>query len=251
MNAFRALGGVAPATCLAFALLTVMASAASATPGWECVPTTAGQAVVSGGTGAAPSCGAGTTVVLAPTYVSSGVGGKPTVQFTGVNVQVVNGTGTETVVNGTGNLIIGYDEKPGAQTGSHNVLLGGITNSDTSYGGIVGGGHNNTASGPYASVLGGAENAATGNSSVITGGHSNKSTANYSTIDGGCSNLAGPGTLAVNADCTNIADTNDFTSVTGGVGNQAKAENSSVSGGAFNLGNDLYTSITGGCHSLR
>ena len=46
------------------------------TPGWECVPTTAGQAVVSGGTGSAPSCGAGTTAVLAPTFVSSGVGGE-------------------------------------------------------------------------------------------------------------------------------------------------------------------------------
>ena len=43
------------------------------TPGWECVPTTAGQAVVSGGTGSKPSCSGG-TAVLAPTYVSSGVG---------------------------------------------------------------------------------------------------------------------------------------------------------------------------------
>src|SRR5689334_1087682 len=64
------------------------------TPGWECVPTTAGQAVVSGGTGASPSCGAGTTAVLAPTYVSTGVGGKPTVVFSAVNVQIVSGSGS-------------------------------------------------------------------------------------------------------------------------------------------------------------
>ncbi len=34
----------------------------------------------------------GTTAVLAPTYISSGVGGKPTVQFSALNVQIVNGT---------------------------------------------------------------------------------------------------------------------------------------------------------------
>src|SRR5947209_11501210 len=83
------------------------------TPGWECVPTTAGQAVVSGGTGSAPSCGGGTTAVLAPTYVSSGVGGKPTVQFAAVNVQIVNGTGSTASSNGDGNLVLGYDESPG------------------------------------------------------------------------------------------------------------------------------------------
>src|SRR5438067_1343428 len=96
------------------------------TPGWECVPATAGQAVVSGGTGPAPSCGAGTTAVLAPTYVSAGVGGKPTVQFAAVNVQILNGTGRTASVNGTGNLVIGYDENPAslAQTGSHDLILG-------------------------------------------------------------------------------------------------------------------------------
>src|SRR3989440_10041055 len=71
------------------------------TPGWECIPTAAGQAVVSGGTGSAPSCGAGTTSVLAPTYVSSGVGGKPAAQFASVNGQIVSGSGsTDRVLNG-------------------------------------------------------------------------------------------------------------------------------------------------------
>src|SRR5438552_6904030 len=99
---------------------------AAVTPGWECVPTTAGQAVVSGGAGSAPSCGAGTTAVLAPTYVPSGVGGKPTVRFAAVNVQLINDVGRTASVNGTGNLVIGYDENPGAlaQTGSHDLILG-------------------------------------------------------------------------------------------------------------------------------
>src|SRR5919204_3281661 len=100
---------------------------AAVTPGWECIPTTAGQPVVSGGTGSAPSCGAGTTAVLAPTYVASGVGGKPTVQFAAVNVQIVSGSGaTDAAVNGKGNLVIGYDENPASrpQTGSHDLILG-------------------------------------------------------------------------------------------------------------------------------
>lgn len=48
-----------------------VADAQAVVPGWECIPAAAGQAVVSGGTGNAPSCGAGTTPVLAPTYVSA------------------------------------------------------------------------------------------------------------------------------------------------------------------------------------
>ena len=31
-------------------------------------------------------------------------------RFTGVNVQVVNGAGSTATANGTGNLIVGYDE---------------------------------------------------------------------------------------------------------------------------------------------
>src|SRR6202035_4175162 len=61
------------------------------------------------------------------TFVESGVGGTPTIQFSGANVQIVNGEGKTASVNGEGNLVIGYDENPGtvrgtpgAQTGSHN-----------------------------------------------------------------------------------------------------------------------------------
>src|SRR4051794_30521077 len=114
-----ALGAIAVCCCVA------SGAWAAAPPGWECVPTTAGQNVTSGGTGSAPSCAAGSTAVLAPTYVSSGIGGKPTVRFSAVNVQIVSGSGsTAGVVNGQGNLVLGYDEVPGSQTGSHNLVLG-------------------------------------------------------------------------------------------------------------------------------
>jgi hypothetical protein len=47
-------------------------------------------------------------------FVKEGVGKKPTIQLSGVNLQVVNGSGSESNItgtgSGTGNLIIGYDE---------------------------------------------------------------------------------------------------------------------------------------------
>lgn len=48
-------------------------------------------------------------------YVASGVAGKPTIQFSAVNVQVLSGAGsTKAAVNGEGNLVVGYDEDAGA-----------------------------------------------------------------------------------------------------------------------------------------
>jgi hypothetical protein len=172
------------------------AAALAVTPGWECVPTTAGQAVISGGTGAAPSCVAGTSAVLAPTYVSSGVGGKPTVVFSAVNLQVVSGSGsTSAAVNGEGNLVVGYAENLGShrRTGSNNLIVGS-NDGWTSYGSIVGGSAN-SATGPYATVFGtkntgsghwtfvaGQQNRASGRSASVLGGDGNDATANCQAI---------------------------------------------------------------------
>ncbi len=50
---------------------------------------------------------------------------KPTVRVEGANLQVVSGPGaTSGTVNGTGNLVVGYDEGTGSQTGSHNLPAG-------------------------------------------------------------------------------------------------------------------------------
>jgi hypothetical protein len=208
----------------------VAGSALGASSVFLCVSTTAGGAVTSGGTTGA--CGSGTSSVALPSekaeqeklisilphinYEEAGIGGKPTVQFSGINLQVINGSGSETTINGMGNLILGYDEKPGTQTGSHNLLLGGLTNSYTSYGGILAG-HNNTISGGYASVLGGGASTASAYASTITGGAYNKASTDYATVSGGCSNLAGSGTLSVNAYCTE-AHTGYFPSILGGTG---------------------------------
>src|SRR3954451_8578522 len=98
------------------------AALAAVTPGWECVPKTAGKPVLSGGAGAVPSCKAGTTAVLAPTFVSKGAGGKPTVSFSAVTVQILNGAGHTATRNGKGNLVLGYVECAGSQSGSHDLV---------------------------------------------------------------------------------------------------------------------------------
>ena len=98
---------VAGLATFVFVLAIGAAAAQAVTPGWECVPTTAGQAVVSGGTGGAPACGAGTRAVLAPTYISSGVG-KPTAGLSAVNAQIVNGGTSEATIDGIAGVYRGF-----------------------------------------------------------------------------------------------------------------------------------------------
>jgi hypothetical protein len=104
------------------------------------------------------------------TFIASGVGGDPTIQFSGVNVQVVSGAGKTQVVNGEGNLVIGYDENEGhhAQTGSNNLVLGG-EQTFTSYAGIVAG-FDDSITAPFAAIAGGARNTVEGGYSTILGG---------------------------------------------------------------------------------
>jgi hypothetical protein len=225
-----------------------------------CVAGAAGQAVVSG------ACsGAGTTVALPAssadqhtllqilphiTFVAKGVGGKPTVRFTGVNVQLVNGAGATESVNGTGNLVIGYDENPSnaAQTGSHDLVLG-RNQSFNGYAELIAGfqntaldnyttalGTNNTAAGPYATVTGGENNAASGTATTVAGGYGNGAGTDHSTIVGGCSNLTGPGNANGDITCLNSsAHPGGFATISGGDQNQASGIDSSVTGGDINL----------------
>ncbi len=81
------------------------------------------------------------------------LGTAKTIRFTGVNVQIVNGleatngfpedpnsvNPVQTVTNGVGNLIVGYQELRGARddrTGSHNIVAGAGHNY-SSFGGLV------------------------------------------------------------------------------------------------------------------
>jgi hypothetical protein len=206
------------ATGVAMLAFHVSEALAATTPGWECIPTTAGQAVVSGGTGAAPSCGAGTTAVLAPTFVASGVGGLPTVEFSGVNVQIVSGSGsTSGAVNGKGNLVVGYAENANAfaRTGSNNLVVGS-NGGWTGFGEIIGG-HGNLVQGSYAAAFGEA-NTASGAESLVAG-HLNTASGVRS-------------------------------SVTGGESNTAKGANAAIGGGQFDLAKDNLSFIGGGCDDI-
>ena len=236
------MGSVPRVAVLATVVFGVAATAASAavTPGWECVPTTAGQAVVSGGTGASPSCGAGSTAVLAPTFVSSGVGGKPTVQFSAVNVQIVSGAGsTNAAVNGEGNLVVGYAENASAfpRTGSNDLIVG-RDNGWSSYGELVGGSLDR-AEGPSAAVLG-QHNIARGPESSVLGGDFNLASRAFSAVAGGCKNVAGTGS-AISGSCAGNAQ-----AVLGGFENTASGLEATVSGGEVSNASGGAASVSGG-----
>jgi hypothetical protein len=155
-----------------------------------------------------------------------------TIRFTGVNVQVVDGSGdTVGETNGRGNLIVGYNEdRDGtrARTGSHNVVIG-VEHSYTSRGGLVAG-EGNTISGLGASVTGGNSNIASGALSSVHGGHDNQASGADSCVAGGVVNHAqGSGS-----------------SVTGGYRNVTIAIGSSVAGGAENSADGPFAAVSGG-----
>jgi hypothetical protein len=115
--------------------------------------------------------------------------GQETVRFSGVNVQIVNGTGsTDGPVNGTGNLIVGYNELRGGgeisiRTGSHNLIVGGL-NDYSSFGGFVAGAFN-TISGQFASVSGGLGNTASGDFASVSGGADRSASGARDWVGGG------------------------------------------------------------------
>jgi hypothetical protein len=130
--------------------------------------------------------------------------------FHDANVHIVNGAGQTDIVNGLGNLIIGYDETDQAaatqRTGSHSLIIGrhqrweGFSNlicgeyntannlNNLGYGQFVAGFNNQTFS-QYSSVLGGSGNGAGAEYSVVVGGGGNGTGAPNSVVLGGQSNL--------------------------------------------------------------
>ena len=191
------------------------------------------------------------------TVQAKGIGGQPTVKLTGANLQVASGP-KEDETNGTGNVVIGANERPEAQTGSNNLVLG-EAQEFTSYGGIVAG-FNNHITAQFASVTGGIGNIASGDRSSVSGGEGNTASGVFASVTGGNGNIAS-GTLAsiaggigneasgiqasVNGGKENIAK-GPFASVSGGLGNKSEAEASSVGGGFENTANKRGASVSGG-----
>ncbi len=137
------------------------------------------------------------------------VGGEDTLTFSGMNVRIVNGTGsTDGPGNGEGNLIVGYNADlvtPGdeTRTGSHNLVVGD-DHTYTMHSGLVSGTNNtlsgdlavaiggefNTASGERSANIGGAAKLATGKDSFMGGGLSSEARGEGSAVIGGSFNLA-------------------------------------------------------------
>jgi hypothetical protein len=194
-------------------------------------------------------------------YVESGIGGKPTIQFSGLNVQVVSGAGaTGAAVNGEGNLVIGYDEdaEKHEQTGSHNLVLG-EEQTFTSYGGILGGfkntitasyatvtgGWKNTASGEYASVGGGYKDNAEGEDAWVGGGQRNTASGELSSVGGGWGNTASGALSSISGGLENKAF-GGISSVSGGFLNRSVGALSWVGGGYANKAEGRLSSLFGG-----
>lgn len=190
--------------------------------------------------------------------------------FSGVNVQIINGTGSQTTADGTGNLIIGYNNarSTGAsvctdgqhttsgactgagetwavshKSGSHN-LVAGDENSYSQTGGIVFG-YKNVINRDYANVSGGLLNISSGNWSSVSGGFLNSASGDTSSVSGGISNSASGGDSSVNGGFSNIAS-GSTSSVSGGASNTASGAYSSIGGGANNTTSGDDSSISGG-----
>ncbi len=238
MRAFR--GAVLAASVAFVVAMLASLSGATAAPLRICVPEKEGATIKTPKKGAcAPKTTA--TVVLPEAeeerlaailpyekYEASGTDGKPTIQFSGVNVQVVDGGGATQEINGAGNLIIGYDEHTPdeKQTGSHDLIVG-EGQEFTSFGGIVGGienaitgreafavGARNTASGYYTSVLG-YENLASREKASVAGGEHSTASGVAAAVDGGIDNRA----------------TESDSWIGGGSENMAAAQDSAIFGG--------------------
>lgn len=194
-------------------------------------------------------------------YLNDGQGGTvKTLDISGINVRIHNGLGatnglpwnpyendpTQTVTNGLGNLIVGYNELGGNlagddRTGSHNIVFG-RGNSFSNFGGIVGGSQN-TISGTFASLTGGQQNTVSGSYCSISGGVGNATTGWASSVSGGSNNTANDGSSVLGG--TNNTASN-WASVSGGFGNTASAVWSSVSGGHYNSASGNLSVVSGG-----
>ncbi len=207
----------------------------------------------------------------------------PLALFSGVNIELVNGTG-HNAANGLGNLIIGYDYPRAAgdlscsdgryidqtacegagktwalnhKTGSHYLVIGdlhnysqdtaivmGYANTSNNLGGSVIGGAGNVASGFGAIVVNGVGNVASGQYATVLNGDQNTASGWISTTSGGGANQATGNHAAVFGGGSNTAGTG--ASVTGGERNTANGWDASVSGGSYNAASGYAASVSGG-----
>ncbi len=207
-----------------------------------------------------------------------------TVRFSGVNVQIVSGSGATDIPangNGLGNLIVGYNELRGERSECEEGALspscnyedeeGVGTRCDTDWNyannrpdwrwgshnivvgegnnyGSVGGlvvGQSHTISDRYSVVVGGYCNFAQNQYTSVLGGHENRAVGRSSGICGGSRNVAQGGLSSVIGGSHNVASGPDSLSG-GGEYNDAQGDSSVVLGGYGNEANGVVSSVTGG-----
>jgi hypothetical protein len=165
---------------------------------------------------------------------------QPTIRIIAANLQVVNAAANTNTVNGTGNVILGYNETEAFtldnctngtylteesctlngqswnqfhRTGSHNLVVG-PNHSYSQAGGIVAG-FANVINRSNASVTAGRLNMSAGSSSSISGGYLNRALGLRSSISGGANNYATSiGSVASGGSANNA--TGNYSVVNGG-----------------------------------
>ena len=182
-----------------------------------------------------------------------------TLLFEGMDIQIVNGSGSTDINNHTGNLIVGYNEPITAsdnvpplsdnvsryirnfgdfKTGSHNLIVGSRL-SYSAVGSVVAGLGNESAA-SY-TVAFGRHNSANLNYATVTGGTDNHAFASYSSMSGGYSNVVVGKAGSVSGGSQNsITGTGFGAGVRGGYGNTAAGAYSTILGGANNSTSDDF-----------
>jgi hypothetical protein len=169
-----------------------------------------------------------------------------TLRLSGLNLQVVNGTGHTDNLNGLGNVIIGYNADQGdTRKGSHNLVIGD-DHTYTSYSGVVSG-EDNTLSAPRAFVAGGFANTASGNEAFVGGGAESTASGLRAFVGGGDGNTASGGGSAVVGGHNTASGDSSF--VGGGVGNNARGDRAFVGGGFDNAANSHEVFVGGGAEN--
>lgn len=184
--------------------------------------------------------------------------------ITGANLHIRNGAGWTGSTNGTGNLVIGYNEGAASstRTGSHNVVLATYS-SYTSYGSILSGDYNQ-ANGPFATLLSCNNVVASSNSQYAAGlaadnglldsaFNSMVSSINseiynsYGAMVGGSSNqLLSSYNVMVGGSSNKIQDGAMNSVALGGHSNQIWGDHTTITGGHFNKNYGNFGSIVSG-----
>jgi hypothetical protein len=201
------------------------------------------------------------TLLAGATRGPDPITGVDTLVFSGLNLQVTNGTGdTERSMNGAGNLIVGYNAGNMSldRSGSHNLVIGdwnaysqwsgavvGVGNSITGEYAVVMGGSDNVASGYWSFVGGGEDTEATNDNAAIVGGAENTASGLASFIGGGEVNTASGIASFVGGGQINTASQIQ-SSIVGGLRNAVSGQNSFIGGGQDGTVAGSYAAIIGG-----